>query len=168
MKKIQDASHEDVWQHWMRVEKSADPNFRSDIREPLPKDLTWCLAEIEGGDVDKMFIISSSDWADISGSSFRVSDVASRLNNVSSNKESQRIATDINKKLAYLADGHELDTKLIAVTHDDSLIGPFTFIEGNRRSVVFTINKSMVGKQIFVGVSSKITEYIWAKKTYPT
>ena len=56
----------------MAVENIADPNFRGDIRDPLPTDLNWYLAEIQKSDVDSMFILSSDDWANVSGGSFRV------------------------------------------------------------------------------------------------
>lgn len=166
MKKIRSVTQDDVWQHWMRVENFSKPNFRGDIRDPLPNDLSWSLAEIEEHDASSMFIISSGDWTDISGGTFRVLDVASRLNAQSDNADTRRLASDIKKKCDHLSKGGELDSKLIAVTHDTALNGPITFIEGNRRSVAFTVNKSLIGKLIFVGASPSIVTYKWAQMTY--
>jgi hypothetical protein len=166
MKKLLDVSQNEVWKHWMRVENFSDPNFRSDIRDTIPDDISWCVAEIEDGDVDSMFIISTGDWKDISAGSFLVSKVASRLNFPSDHADTQRIGNNIRKKLDHIVTGGHLDPKLIAVTHDDLLIGPFTFIEGNRRAVAFAVNGSLVGSKIYIGVSSLITDYKWANATY--
>ena len=150
----------------MTVENFTDPNFRSDIRTPLPRDLNWYISQVEVKDIESMFIISSGDWTDISGGSFRVSDVAARFNLPTTNNDTQRIGDDIRNKIAYLKSGGNLDTRLIAVTHDDQFGGPFTFIEGNRRSVAFASQGPLVGSMIFVGVSPAITHYSWAGKSY--
>ncbi|MBI5938325.1 MAG: hypothetical protein HY850_10825 [Betaproteobacteria bacterium] len=166
MKKLQEILQEDVWQHWMRVENFDYLDFRSDIRGPLPEDLTWYLAEIEEKDINQLFIISSSDWADITGGTFRVADVVGRLHLQSSNPDTQRLSEDIQKKMMFLEAGGELDTKLIAVTNCPELKGPFTFIEGNRRSVALSARMDIVGRRIFVGTSPAIKDYGWAKKSF--
>lgn len=164
MKKIEDVSQSTVWEHWQRVENFSHPNFRSDIRNPLPLDLKWSLAEIEDCDFNAFHIISSSDWTDISGGTFRVSVVVSRLRVESNSKDTIRLAKDILGKIDFLKCGGKLDEGLIAVTHNDALQGPFTLIEGNRRSVAFSDIGTLVGKRIFVGVSPGIANYCWAKK----
>lgn len=166
MKKLQEISQEEVWQHWKRVEGFDYPDFRNDIRSPLPEDLTWYLAEVEEEDIDRLFIISSSDWTDITGGTFRVADVVKRLQRQSSNSDTQRLSEDIQKKIMFLDAGGELDTKLIAVTHCPELTGPFTFIEGNRRSVALCARLDLVGRRIFVGTSPAIKHYTWAKKSF--
>lgn len=166
MKKLQEILQEDVWRHWMRVEGFAYPDFRGDIRGPLPGDLAWYLAEIEDKDVDRLFIISSIDWTDITGGTFRVTDTVGRLHLQSSNPDTQRLSKDIRKKMTFLDVGGELDTRLIAVTNCPELTGPFTLIEGNRRSVAFCAREELVGRRIFVGVSSAIRDYRWAKKSF--
>lgn len=166
MKKIHEVLQIDVWKHWMKVENFTNFNFRSDIRNPLPKDLTWYLAEIEEEDLNQLFIISSGDWADISDGTFRVLDVVSRLNLRSDNPDTQRIANDIHKKVEFLNTGRKLDTQLIAVTNSPDLDGPFTIIEGNRCSVALCVCTAIVGCQIFIGTSSDIINYKWAKKSY--
>lgn len=150
----------------MRVEGFRRPDFRSDIRGPLPADLAWYLAEIEEKDVDRLFIISSSDWADITGGTFRVADVVGRLHRQSCNPDTQRLGEDIQEKMQFLDAGGELDTRLIAVTHCPELTGPFTVIEGNRRSVALCAREGLVGCRIFVGVSPAIKDYRWAKKAF--
>ena len=138
MKIITRVSQDEVWDHWMAVENTTDANFRGDIRSPLPNDLNWYLAEVQKSDIDSMFILSSGDWYNMSGGSFRVNDVVSRFDLDLEDQDSVRIMEDIRSKIAFLESGKLLDSKLIAVTHDSALNGPFTFIEGNRRSVAFT------------------------------
>ena len=168
MKIINKVSQTDVWRHWMSVEETNDPNFRSDIRGSLPTDLTWYLVEIQQSDIDSMFILSSADWYKISGGTFRLKDVVARLDLESEDKDSDRIKKDIRDKIAFLKSGNSLDSKLIAVTHDHALNGPFTFIEGNRRSIVFTYLGAMIGSKIYVGASNLIQHYSWACKSYQT
>jgi hypothetical protein len=150
----------------MRVENFANSDFRSDIRDPLPRDLSWYLVEIEEKDLNQLFIISSGDWTDISGGTFRVIDVVSRLNLQSSNPDTQRISSDIRKKMEFRDSGGVFDTRLIAVTNCPEMKGHFTFIEGNRRSVTLCARKDIVGCQIFVGASPAIINYGWAKKSF--
>lgn len=166
MKKLQKIPQVDVWKHWMRVENHNKLDFRSDIRGPLPEDLSWYLAEIEEKDLNQLFIISSADWTDISAGTFRVIDVVNRLYFQSSLDDTQRIRKDIQEKIKFLDSGGVFDTKLIAVTNCPELKGPFTFIEGNRRSVALYERMNIVGCQIFVGTSPEIKNYKWAQKSF--
>ncbi len=166
MKKLKEVLQSEVWQHWMNVENFSNLDFRSDIRNPLPEDMTWYLAEIEEKDLAHLFIISSGDWADISGGTFRVLDVVNRFNLLSDNNDTQRISKDIRRKMDFLITGGELNKRLIAVTDNQDLSRPFTIIEGNRRSVTFCLLNTIVGCQIFIGTSPDIINYIWAKKSF--
>ncbi|GFO61968.1 hypothetical protein GMST_42930 [Geomonas silvestris] len=164
MKILSAVTESEVWDHWKAVENFSHDDFRSDIREPLPDDVNWHLAEIEPQDLDRLFIISSSDWTDISGGTFRVLDVASRLNLASEDENTLRIANDIKGKITFFQCGGDLDTKLIAVTNStDSVI---TFIEGNRRSVVFAVNQMLVGQIIYIGISPQIKNYKWVVASF--
>ena len=159
-------SQPEVWQHWKAVENFDKDDFRSDIRSPLPGDLTWSHCSIESADLERLFIITSGDWTEISGGTFRVADVAARLDLPRMNADTLRISNDIKGKMEYLEGGGELDTKLIAVSHDSELRGPFTFIEGNRRSVALHRLGQLEGTSIYVGLSSSIVDYPWAKAAY--
>ena len=167
MKIINQVSQTEVWQHWMDVEETIDPNFRIDIRSPLPTDLNWYLAEIQKSDIDSMFAISTADWRNISGGSFRVKDIVARLDLNLEDPDSDRITKDIRNKIAFVESGRSLDSKLIVVTND-ALNGPFTLIEGNRRAVAFTYLGRIIGSKIYVGVSNSIENYSWACMSYLT
>lgn len=162
---LKEVEQSEVWEHWKKVENFSSDDFRSDIRGPLPKDLKWHLAEIEKEDLDKMFNISSTDWTDISAGTFKVLTVVSRINSESDNPDTERIRKDILEKLEFIKKGGVLDTKLIAVTSNTDLKSPFTFIEGNRRCVTMCANNSLIGNQIYIGISPEITSYSWAKKS---
>jgi hypothetical protein len=57
VKIISKASQAEVLEHWMTIENHMAPNFRDDIRGPLPADLSWYLAQIQKSDLDSMFIL---------------------------------------------------------------------------------------------------------------
>jgi len=166
MRPVRQATESEVWEHWKRIENHSSPDFRSDIRDPLPKDLTWLICEIEPHDIDRLFIISSDDWSDISGGTFRVAEVASRLDLPSSNKDTLRIASDINKKLNFIDTGGHLDSQLVSITDRSALSGPFTILEGNRRCVTFLLRGVLVGTSIFVGYSPAVDKCVWTRHTY--
>jgi hypothetical protein len=166
VKILYDVTQSEVWNHWKKIENFTDDNFRTDIRDPLPNDLTWHIAEVEWQDFDRMFIISSGDWTDISGGTFRLAEVASRFDLPTADNHTKRISDDIRRKIKYLKSGGQLDSRLIAVTNSSKLDGPITFIEGNRRSVTFAVCQKLVGLNIYVGVSPKINDYPWAKASF--
>ncbi len=141
-------------------------DFRSDIRSKLPTDLTWYECEVEQQDIDRLFIISSNDWSDISGGSFRVADVAARLELSSADTYTAWIASEIRGKIGHVTSGNQLDTRVVAITDSPSLFGPFTLIEGNRRSVTFLLCCTFVGSKISVGYSSVVVDCVWARHTY--
>ncbi len=163
---IHHVTQDDVWEHWKRVENHNSTNFRSDIRDPLPTDLTWSFCEFQPYDIDHLYIISSDDWTDISGGTFRVSDVAPRIASPSNCNDSIRIASDIRNKISHLESGNQLDSRLILVTDSPSLTGPFTLIEGNKRCVAFYLRETLIGCSVFVGSSPNIKSYFWARHTY--
>jgi hypothetical protein len=166
MRSICKVPQDDVWRHWQRVEGNNPLDFRSDIRSRLPANLTWHLCEVESQDAERLFIISSDDWAEISGGSFRVVDVNARLDTPSTNANTVRIGDDIRRKIEHVRAGGQLDTQLIAITDSQSLVGPFTLIEGNRRSVTFLRRDTLVGSSIFVGYSPLVANCVWARHTY--
>ena len=166
MRTVRQVSERDVWDHWRRIENHRSSSFRSDIRDQLPSELTWSLCVVEGLDVDRLYIISSDDWSDISGGTFLASEVAVRLDTKSNNADTIRIANDIRKKLNYIDSGGHLDSHLVAITNSPSLTGPFTLLEGNRRCVAFYLRRTLIGSEIFVGFSPAVVECKWARHTY--
>lgn len=164
MRILKKVSQKEVWNYWRKTEKLSGDSFRSDIRDPLPDDITWYLASVEEGDIDNLYVISSDDWKDISQGTFLVKEVD--LNSKSKNSDTKRIIDNIKEKITYLDNGGRLDGKLVAVTTNSS--GPFTFIEGNRRAVAFLSRKELVGTELYLGFSDKIRHYTWARYAYNT
>ena len=165
MKILGKISEQQVWDHWMAVERHTKSDFRKDIRNPLPQDIRWCKAEIEELDLDKLFIISSSDWTDISNGTFKVLDVAAKIKSeiVSDNKDTVRLETDILKKINFINCGGSLDPVLFLVA--PTVDGNFTLIEGNRRAVVFSLLNRIIECPVFLGLSTDILKYNWARKS---
>ncbi len=166
MRIVRQVAQLDVWRHWQSVEQHNSSDFRSDIRSRLPGNLAWFLCEVEQQDADRLFIISSDDWTDISGGMFRVIDVAARLDVPSAQADTIRLGGDIRSKIEYLDMGGKLDTQLISITDSPSLFGPFTFIEGNRRSVTFLRRGTLIGSSIFLASSPDVVDCVWASHTY--
>ena len=157
----------EVMEHWHKYENDRCPNFRADIRDHLPTDILWYLCEVQEEDIERLFIISSDDWTDISKRSFQVVHVARRRTDLqSSNKDTKRIAQNIDDKIAYIESGGQLDTLLIAITDSPSLYGPFTLIEGNKRAVAFARQNTLAGSLFFVGYSPCVVDCVWTRHTY--
>lgn len=168
MRIIANTSQSEVLAHWQKVERLADMAPRSDILNPLPNDLMWYLAEIEYNDLDRLHVISSRDWSDISNGTFQVMHVVLNLNALPKNKDSQRIGNNIRKKLRFLKSGGQLDTRLIAVANGTAADCPITLIEGNRRAVALAVRQQLSGQHIFLGISPQIIDYLWAKRSFPS
>ena len=177
MRIVRSVTQDEVWDHWFRTEnygrykpltgeslKQEIEDWRSDIKSPLPSDTRWHEAVIEQADVSRLFIISSDDWADISGHTFLVSSVAANLDAAFSNEDSLRISSNVKKKLSFLESGGTLDARLILVS--DKVSGPFTVIEGNRRAVALLCLNKLVGTKIYLGISRGITNYVWSRYAY--
>ena len=165
MRVIREALQGEVWDDWQHGEPDRW-QFRSDIRDALPPDLVWHLCEVQLADVDLLFIISSEDWSDISGGTFRVTDVEARMDLQSSNDATMGIANAIRHKVRLLASGTHFHSHMIAITDSPLLIGPFTVIEGNHRSVALLRRKALAGSRVFLGYSPAVTGCWWARHTY--
>ena len=154
------SQEEDVWPHWCYVQDN--------IRDPLLNyDLIWHLCEIEEKDLDQLFIISSGDWWDISGNTFLVRDVVNCLNNKTNNPDTKGTIKNIKEhKIKILESGGDFRTKPITVTNCPDLGGPFTLVDGNKRSVALCKCNKLVGYQIFVGTSPCIRYYRWAENSF--
>ena len=158
MQSLRQIAEQEVWEIWRQVEGHSSPIFRTDIRDCLPNNLIWHLCKVQEEDIDRVYIISSDDWADISGGSFLVTSVTQRIDLPSSNQNRQRIAQNITDKIDFMRSGGHLDTRLIAITDSASLYGPFTLIEGNKRAVAFIRMKVFVGSSVLVGYSPCVVD----------
>lgn len=165
MKIIQEVTQSEVFTHWEKVEKISIWN-RADIVFPLLaySNLVWSLAEIEGEDVDKLYICSSVDWVQggLCVPDFKVN---TAIQNYEKSDKSQGKYADIKAKIEIFAqDIGGLDTKLVLVADNPS--GPFTLIEGCKRSVALGSLQKLSGLEVYLGVSPAIKSFIWAKAMY--
>jgi len=165
MKIIKTVEQKEVWDHWKKIEGFSNDNFRTDIRNPLPTDPKWHLSLLESIDIEKLYIISSDDWRDVSKNTFLVKNVAENLETDSLNKDTIRIINNIKEKINFIKRGGIFDTRLIIVT--DNLGGPYTIIEGNKRAVALLSCNLLTEKEIYLGISNNICNYVWARHTYP-
>lgn len=159
MKPIKGCLQDEVWNHWKKVEKIHDGvvDWRWDIRSPLPNNLQWFLTEIEEKDLPKIYIISSDDWKTLT-QSFRFLEVVDALEK---NVNDEKIIDIKAKRAIYQRDINGLDRKLVLVCPTTE--GNFTIIEGNKRAVALQSIGKLVGTQIYLGVSSQIQNYKWAR-----
>jgi hypothetical protein len=174
---IKEATQAEVWEHWYKTENSEEyqklsknkltrqiNDWRPDIKANLPNNLKWHLAEPEEADIDKMYIIFSADWEGISRRTYLADVVRKNVNKMFFNQDSIRIANDIKKKINYLETGGILDTRLILIADNPS--GPFTVIEGNRRSVAFLSLNRLLKIQVYLGISDNVKVSRWARGMY--
>lgn len=165
MKIIHKVLQSEVFSHWEKVEK-INIVQRADIVFPLVayNDLVWSLAEVESSDIDKLYICSSDDWR-VDGLCVPDFKVATAIENYKKSDKSQGKYENIKaKEDVFMRDLFGLDTKLILVT--DNISGPFTLIEGCKRSVALGSLQKLSGLKVYIGVSYVIKSYIWARHMY--
>lgn len=165
MKIIKTITQREVFSHWETVEKISILQ-RFDIVFPLVayNDLIWNLAEIEDVDIDKFYICSSDDWKTdgLCVPDFRL-DTAIK-NYKKSNYSKGKYADIKAKEDIFTKDLNRLDTKLILVA--DNISGPYTLIEGCKRSVALCSLGKLVGTKVYLGISAGIKTYIWTRHMY--
>lgn len=166
MKIIRQASQSEVISHWEKVEKITIPPHRVDIVLPLTAygDLQWHLGKVEDPDIDNIYICSSDDWSadGLCIPDFRVKTAIDNYNK--SDKDTGKFADIKAKEKNFANDISGLDTRLIMVS--DNSKGPFTLIEGCKRSVALGNLHKLAGLEIYLGVSPSIKNYIWARHMY--
>ena len=131
--------------------------WRNDIRDSLPSNIKWFVAEIEEKDLEKTYIISSDDWKNLT-QTFKLLDVVDALNK---GLNDDKIKNILAKRSIYESNINGLDRKFTLVS--PSTEGNFTIIEGNKRAVALQSLNKLVGNQIYLGVSNKINNYWWAR-----
>ncbi len=165
MKVIKKANQSEVFSHWEKVEKITIWQ-RADIVFPLIayNDLNWNLAAIERADIDRLYVCSSDDWRQdgLCVPNFKLN---TAIENYKKSDYGTGKYADIKAKENIFAnDLNGLDTKIISVT--DSPKGPFTLIEGCKRSVALGSLGKLVGLKIYLGISPAIKGYIWSRYAY--
>ncbi len=167
MELIRLADQNEVFSHWGKVENiNISQGDRSDIVTPLLSyiDLQWTLVRLEDEDLSKIYIISSDDWKD-DGLCIPDFKLVSAINNYQKSTKLEGKFADIKAKEDIFASGSSvLDTRLILVAMDKD--GPFTIIEGNKRSVALGNLGKLVDLEVCVGISSAIKNYVWSRHAY--
>lgn len=165
MKIIKSVQQSEVFSHWETVENISITN-RFDIVFPLIaySDLKWRLVKVETHDIESIFIISSDDWKTDKLCEPDFSLLTAIENYKNSNCEIGKYADMHVKEDIFASKSGVIDTKFILVS--DSMSGPFTIIEGNKRFVVLGKLNRLAGLEVYLGTSDSIKSYIWARHTY--
>ncbi len=165
MKVITDSSYQDMVEHWQIVERIQNllKSHRKDIIAGLD-EANWLLCIIEEQDLDQIFNISSGDWIDDSLCTlgdFMLAHSVQRLRGLDAN--SNKKVVDIWEKVhAFANDINAIDRTFIYVA--ESLEGPYTIIEGNKRSVALAHLSLLAGSRIYLGIMD-LAKYKWASQT---
>ena len=166
MKIINPVTQPKVFHHWHRVEGDVFLH-RGDIINPLVafNNLNWNLAEIENADIDKLYIWSSDDWR-AEGLCIPDFKVKTAVENYKKSDFSIGKYKDIkDKENIFAKDINGLDNKLFLVA--DNPNGPFTLIEGCKRSVALGNLGKLPGLKVYLGISPAIKGYHWSRYAYP-
>lgn len=165
MKIIKKVNQSEVFGHWENVEKISITQ-RADIVFPLVayQDLFWNLVEVESIDLDKIYIISSDDWKKdgLCDPDFKL--ITAIQNYIASAKQEGKYADIKAKEDVFISKPEVLDIKFILVSNNES--GPYTIIEGNKRSVALGKLNTFVGLKVYLGVSPAIKHYVWSRHSY--
>lgn len=165
MQIIKSVTENEVFEHWKKVEKIVTwPGRRTNIVSIFKnyKDLTWYFGEIQIDDLNNMFIISSNDWK-IDGlcvPDFKLSTAISNFIGSPTNKTAKHKDIEL-KQGIFKSNINGLDKTMIMVAPNK--FGPFTIIEGNKRSVALGSLQELLGLKIYLGISSNFSNYIWSK-----
>lgn len=165
MKVINQVNQSEVFNHWEKVEQISIAQ-RTDIVFPLVAyaDLKWSLASFENIDLSQIYIISSDDWK-ADGLCMPDFKLFSAINNYQKSTKLEGKFADIKAKEDIFASGsNALDTRFILVAMDK--YGPFTIIEGNKRSVALGNLEKLVGLKVFLGTSPAIKNYVWSRYAF--
>lgn len=165
MKIINTVTQGEVFSHWEMVEKRSIWQ-RSDIVFPLIAygDLLWNLAEIEGTDLNRIYICSSDDWL-TEGLCFPDFRLITAIENYKKSNFSYGKYADIKaKENIFIRDANGLDSRFIIVA--DNASGPYTIIEGCKRGIALGSLDNLIGKEIYLGVSSHLKNFVWARYMY--
>lgn len=158
-------SENEVWKYWKKIGGYSDDNFTSGVKELLPINMNWHLTKLSSSDLNRLYIISSEDWSNLSLDSFSVKTVAENINKKFQDEDSLRLQADIQAKVQYLKQGGSLDSILMLVAESENA-DKLTLIKGNKRAVSFLLNNQLEGLNVYIGVSPEIKQYYWARKTY--
>lgn len=165
MKILKPVNQGEVFGHWESVEKISISQ-RLNLVFPIVAygDLVWNLAQFEQTDIEKIYICSSDDWlADgLCVPDFKLTTAIE--NYKKSNCNYGKYADIKAKQEIFEKDIDGLDTKLILVADNNE--GPFTLIEGCKRSVALGNIEKLSGLQIYLGISPAIKNYVWARYMY--
>lgn len=165
MKVIKTVLQGEVFSHWENVEKISISS-RLDLIFPLLtyNNLNWSLCEIEENDINKIYICSSDDWLN-EGLCFPDFKLTTAIVNYKKSNFGYGKYADIKAKENIFAQNiNGLDTKFVLVA--DNSQGPFTLIEGCKRSVALGNLGNLIGRNVFVGISPSIKTYVWARYMY--
>lgn len=165
VKTVKTVTQGEVFGHWEKVEKKSIWQ-RSDIVFPIVaySDVIWNIGRIEEADLEKIYICSSDDWL-TEGLCFPNFKLTTAIENYKESNFSYGKYADIKAKEDIFArDLKGLDTRLILVA--DNTDGPYTIIEGCKRSVALGKLNKLVGNEVYMGVSSNIKTFVWARYMY--
>lgn len=159
MRIIRECSQKEVLDHWRALYNYKTVFFRCDILEKLPNDLKWFEVEIQPDDLEKIFIISSGDWAEAGITvTFKVVEVVDYLKKGVS--DDRIMPSILEKKRTYEDDINAIDRKFILVS--PTLEGNYTILDGNKRAVALQSIDKLVGNVVYLGVSESIRKYVLA------
>ena len=155
MKHLEPATwHDDVLPCWRRNANNA-PRPNSDIWRPLPIGIAWEKAQIEARDIERLFLIGSSDFKDTFGT-YRLSEIRLPF---PTRTDDRHYNLPLSMQQSLLQ-GKDLDMPICV---SDSRDGNVIIIDGCHRCLAHLLNESMEGVEIFLGVKDGLhCEFSWS------
>ena len=161
---VKNSHKDDVYRHWQEVEKMESwPGNRVNIVTFFDSyhDLAWSISKITVEDIDNMYIISSDDWL-YDGLCTPDFKLLTAVNNFDLSPEKTPKHVDIKEKRnIFITNPSKLDRRFILVASSPE--GPYTIIEGNRRSVALASLGQLAETDVYLGISHHINSYVWAR-----
>jgi hypothetical protein len=144
----------DVLAAWKRSANNA-PRPNSDVWGKLPQGVCWLEGRIEYDDIDRLYVLGSSDWKEVFGS-YRVVEIASKEFGID-DKHKHR------SRICAIGDAYSIGKLFEPIAMVAfSGAGPFMVIDGNHRVVAMERRRLLVGQSVFLGLHREIgTSFGW-------
>ncbi len=136
---------------------------RKPIMDHVPDELTWHEVEIEGKDLENLYILAIWDWFVDTGKTFKLSGVPKNLSSGHGHRVSNFPpgAADHKVKIDEMLKVPNSDIQdIIMISTSDK--GPFTIIDGTHRSSLLAIKGNLPGTKAYLGISTDLSKCIWA------
>jgi hypothetical protein len=119
--------------------------------------MCWFEAEVQATDLERLYLIGSSDLREIFGS-YRLSEIA----RTAEGNDRFNHMVRIRGLVADLRRGRTFERAILVAESGE---GPFVIIDGNHRCLAYHCEQCLAGQAVYLGMATDlISRYAWARQ----